>query len=83
MRGPLLWAGREPHMQLDEFFAAPVYAGEEYAKTVSGILKAHKYICAQVRKTVEEKSRANTFIKFGEPWADLGTSNFIQFAKHL
>ncbi|RFU35947.1 hypothetical protein B7463_g411, partial [Scytalidium lignicola] len=49
--------GREPQIQLDEFFAIPVSVKEEYAKTVPGILRAHEHICAQVRKTVEENSR--------------------------
>ena len=62
--------GREPHMQLDDFFAVPVHVKEQFAKTVPGILKAHKYICAQIRKAMEENSRANALIKSGEPWPD-------------
>ena len=63
--------GREPYIQLDEFFAVPVSVKEEYAKTVPGILRAHEHICAQVRKTVEENNRANTLIKLCKPWPDL------------
>jgi hypothetical protein len=62
--------GREPQIQLDEFFAVPVSVKEEYAKTVPGILRAHEHICAQVRKTIEENNRANALIKFCEPWPD-------------
>jgi hypothetical protein len=62
--------GREPQIQLDEFFAVPVSVKEEYAKTVPGILRAHEHICAQVRKTVEENNRANALIKLCKPWPD-------------
>jgi hypothetical protein len=62
--------GREPYIQLDEFFAVPVMVREEYAKTVPGILRVHEHICAQIRKTVEENNRANSFIKMCEPWPD-------------
>jgi len=62
--------GREPQIQLDEFFAVPVGVREEYAKTVPGILRAHEKICAQIRKTVEQNSRANYLIKMCEPWPD-------------
>ena len=48
--------GREPQIQLSEFFAVPVSVKEKYAKTVPGILRAHEHICAQVRKTVEERN---------------------------
>lgn len=67
------WAealGREPQVQLDEFFAVPVSVREVYAKTIPGIVRAHKQICTQVRKAVEENSRANTPIKLGDPWPD-------------
>ena len=59
--------GREPHIQLDEFFAVPVSVKEKYAKTIPGILRAHEHICSQVRKTVEENSKANAPIK---SWPD-------------
>ncbi len=62
--------GREPQIQLDEFFAVPVSVKEEYAKTIPGILRAHEYICGQVRKTVEENNRANALIKLCKPWPD-------------
>lgn len=62
--------GREPQIQLDEFFAVPVSVKEEYAKTVPGILRVHEHICAQVRKTVEENNRANAVIKSCKPWPD-------------
>jgi hypothetical protein len=75
--------GREPHMQLDDFFAVPVQVKEQFAKTVPGILKAYKYICAQIRKAMEENSRAKALIRSGEPWPDPRYSNYIQFAKHL
>jgi hypothetical protein len=63
--------GREPQMQLDEFFAVPVSVKEEYAKTIRGILRAHESICAQVRKTIEENNRANARIRMCKPWPDL------------
>jgi len=47
--------GREPEVQLDEFFATPVSIGEEDAKSISKILLAHKYVCAQVQRTLDEK----------------------------
>ncbi|EPE30150.1 hypothetical protein GLAREA_12873 [Glarea lozoyensis ATCC 20868] len=62
--------GREPQMQLDEFFAVPVSVKEEYAKTVRGILRAHESICSQVRKTIEENNRADAFIRMCKPWPD-------------
>lgn len=62
--------GREPYMQLDEFFALPVSVKEQYAKTIPGILRAHEYICAQLRKTVEENNRADALIKLCEPGPD-------------
>lgn len=61
--------GREPHIQLDEFFAVPVSVKEVHAKTVPGILRAHEQICSQVRKTVEE-NKANALIKSCKPWWD-------------
>ncbi|KAG4432839.1 hypothetical protein IFR05_011678 [Cadophora sp. M221] len=64
--------GREPQIQLGEFFAVPVSVKEEYAETVPGILRAHEHICAQVRKTVEENNRVNALIKLCKPWPDLG-----------
>ena len=65
MLGPMLWAGNQAYI-----FAVPVSVNEQYAKTVPGILRAHEQICAQVRKTVEENSKANALIKFCEPWPD-------------
>jgi len=57
-------------MQLDEFFAVPVSVKEVYAKTVPGILRAHEHICAQVRKTVGESSKANAVMKSCKLWLD-------------
>ncbi len=61
--------GREPHIQLDEFFAVPGSVGENDAKTISEILRAPKYICAQVRGTLEEK-RAGAEIALSKTWQD-------------
>ncbi|KAH8801512.1 hypothetical protein F5884DRAFT_862206 [Xylogone sp. PMI_703] len=49
----------------------PVILGgvkDKYAKTIPGLLRVHEHICAQVRKTQQENSRALT--KFCKPWPD-------------
>ena len=61
--------GRKPQIQLDEFFAVPVSVGENDAKTISEILRAHKYICAQVRGMLKEK-RAGAEIALSKTWPD-------------
>ncbi len=60
--------GREPHMQLDEFFAVPVSVADEYAKTIPGILRAREHMCSQLRKTIEENER--TVVKSSKLWPD-------------
>ena len=60
--------GREPHFQLDEFFAVPVRVKEQFAKTIPGILRAHKQICAQIRKSMKENSDPNTIIGWQIFW---------------
>jgi hypothetical protein len=52
------WAdalGRQPQFQLEDFFAVPVHVPSKAAKTVPEILRAQKYICSQVRGTLEKK----------------------------
>ena len=48
------WAdtlGRQPQFQIDNFFAVPISVARKNASTVPEILRAHKYICFQVRGT--------------------------------
>jgi hypothetical protein len=59
--------GRQPHIQLDEFFAVPVSVGEEYARTVPGILRAHEHICAQLREPMEESIRTDPYAGWWRP----------------
>jgi hypothetical protein len=52
------WAdtlGRQPQFQLDDFFAVPVSVTKKNATAVPEILRAHQYICSQVRGTLEKK----------------------------
>jgi hypothetical protein len=47
--------GREPHVPLDDFFAAPIKFIDGYAPTLPELVKAHDYVCSQVRETREEE----------------------------
>lgn len=47
--------GRQPHFQLDDFFAFPVSVAGEIAKTIPEILRAHECICCQAQDILEEK----------------------------
>lgn len=44
----------KPQVELGDFFAEPVGVDHHIAKNVPEILEAHKYICAQIRGTLEK-----------------------------
>ena len=59
--------GRQPHIPLHEFFAVPVSVGEEYARTVPGIVRAHEGICAQLREPLAENIRIDPYAGWWRP----------------
>ncbi|KAL2064200.1 hypothetical protein VTL71DRAFT_4694 [Oculimacula yallundae] len=75
--------GREPQIQLDEFFAVPVSVGEQYAKTLPGILRSHEAICAQVRKTVADMTSPGATAKSRNLWPDLRYSKLYPLCEAL
>jgi hypothetical protein len=62
--------GREPRIQFDEFFAVPVHVKEAHATTIRGLLRVHKQIWAQMRKTLEENDKVDALIRQRLPWTD-------------
>lgn len=49
--------GREPQVQLDEFFAVPVSVGKEDGKSITEIRRAHWCICTQVQQAIDKLRR--------------------------
>jgi hypothetical protein len=47
--------GREPQLELDEFFAVPLRVEINGAETISDLLQAQKSLCAQVQGVLKEK----------------------------
>jgi hypothetical protein len=49
----------------------PVHGGEKYAKTISGLLRTHKQICAQARGALDDNGKAGARTGTDTPWPNL------------